>query len=90
VTDPRTHLAEVLGELHEALASARELDDEAIAELRSAADEISEALERSGDDAWPSALRSKLSDALERFEIEHPRITSLVGRVADALADLGI
>jgi len=80
---------EILTELHEALeASDGEIGEEARQELRTAAAEIREAIE-AGDEV-PDSLRGKLSDAIERFEEQHPTLTNIVGRVADALADMGI
>ncbi|MBW2383712.1 MAG: DUF4404 family protein, partial [Deltaproteobacteria bacterium] len=51
-------------------------------DIRAALDEPD--AERSG------SLSDQLSQALERFEESHPQLTAIVGRVADALADIGI
>ena len=36
------------------------------------------------------SLRDRLTDTLERFEKSHPKITETIGRLADALSDMGI
>ena len=35
-------------------------------------------------------LAERLADATERFEASHPRLTAIVGRIANALSNLGI
>lgn len=84
-------LREVLDELHEALGASSDLDDEAREALFEAAREIRENLEReertSGE--WQS-LRQRLMESIERFEESHPRLTEIVGRVAESLSELGI
>ena len=82
-------LEAILDELHEALEQAPEVGDAARASLRQTASEIRSALERP-EDSPPESLREQLSSALERFEVAHPRLTGLVGRIADAMSDLGI
>jgi len=82
-------LSEILDELHAALEEAPEIGDEGRVRLEKAAGEIREVLER--PDAEPSeSLRDQLSAAVERFEVSHPQLTQIVGRIADALSDLGI
>ncbi len=82
-------LAEILDELHAALEEAPEVGEEGREALRRAAADIREALEQPGEgDA--GSLGEQLSAALERFEVAHPQLTSLVGKIADALSDLGI
>jgi len=58
-------------------------------ERRAAADDIRAALDEP-DAERSGSLSDQLSQALERFEESHPQLTSIVGRVADALADIGI
>ena len=91
MTDPRTSLNEILNELREALEASDDLGDEAREQLRSTAREIQQAI---GDDASnvdaPQSLGDRLNEALESFEGKHPKITGIVGRIADALSDMGI
>lgn len=37
-----------------------------------------------------SQLRETLSAAVERLEMQHPELTSLLGKTLDALSDLGV
>ena len=89
-TSPRA-LREVLDELHEALAAASDLDDEGREALAEVARKIHENLEREERPAgeWQS-LRQRLMESVERFEESHPRLTEIVGRVAESLSELGI
>jgi hypothetical protein len=82
-------LHEILDELHELLETDKEMGDEAVGALKQAADEIRGAVgtEPDGDH---DGLREQLNGALERLEGRHPKLTELVGRVADALSDIGI
>ena len=82
-------LRDVLSELHEALESTPDLEGGLREELRSAAQEINDALDAT-DDTPLGQLRNRLQEALERFEEQHAQLTGVVGRVADALSDLGI
>ena len=91
MSDPRSELSEILTELHEALeASGDDLANETRAELRETADEIRRALDPTEETELSVSLRERLSSALDSFEESHPRLTAAVGRVADALSDLGI
>ena len=89
-------LRKVVEELRESLESADDLDvgartalEEALEQMRGVLDESS----REGDsDALrlSESLRSRLSQALSRFEGSHPKLTAAVGRLLDQLAELGI
>jgi hypothetical protein len=84
-------LDEILAELHEVLEASSDLDDEARARLRHAAHDIERAMrpEAEPEGRTPS-LRERLTGAIENFEDEHPRLTAIVGRIADQLSDMGI
>lgn len=88
--DSTRSLPEILTELHEALEGMGDLDERLRSELRGAADDIQGALDDSRAEELSDSLRDRMTAALERFEGSHPRLTEIVGRVADALADLGI
>jgi len=91
MSDPQPNLEEILEELREALEAADDLDDEARDRLRNAAREIQQTVgvEREGADDDQSML-DRLNEAIESLEAKHPNLTAIVGRVADALSDLGI
>jgi len=89
--DPRTSLNEILDELHEALEASDDLGEEVREQLRSAAREIQQTIGDDGSGAGaPQSLGDRLNDALESFEGKHPKLTGIVGRIADALSDMGI
>jgi len=92
-------IAELLQQLHAELAEADDLDAEISAQLRATSTEIRDALEReepgelatsNSIEEEPSTVIDQLRDAAERFEDSHPTLTNTVGRIADALAQLGI
>jgi hypothetical protein len=91
MSDPRTSLNEILDELHEALEASDDLGNEAREQLRDAAREIQRAI---GNDApvsdAPQSLADRLNESIESFEGKHPKLTGIVGRIADALSDMGI
>ncbi len=88
--DPGSSLTEILEELREALEAPDDLDEDVRAELRSAAQEILEALDPDHERALSRSVLDSLTDSIERFEKSHPRLTEIIGRVADALSDMGI
>ena len=86
---PRTALREELETLRNELAEGPDLDAESRELLAGLAADIERVLE---DDAAAGEvpLAEQLADAAERFEASHPRLTALVGRIANALSNLGI
>jgi hypothetical protein len=89
MSDRNRSLSEILDELQTALDQAPEIGEEGRAALQSAAAGIREALDRP-DDEHGDSLGDQLTAAVERFEVAHPQLTQIVGRIADALSDLGI
>ncbi len=91
--DRRLHTA--LGEVHELLEQASELNAEDRSELRATLREIQAALSEDGDDGGDGnsdsgSIGARLRASVEHFEDRHPRLTELIGRIADSLAELGI
>ena len=87
--DADRRLHEALNEVHELLESTADLQEEDRAELRSAIREIQVALDKDPE-SDSGSVRDRLKAAVERFEESHPRLTEMVGRIADSLAELGI
>lgn len=86
-------LRRTLAELREQLDAASEVGEAARAELEAAIEHVQRQLDAGGDGASPDIHPSfveRLSRAAEEFEDSHPRLTGAVGRVLNALADLGI
>lgn len=90
MSNPRPSLNEIIDELHEALETPDDLDEKLRAELRSAAEEILEALDPDHERELSRSLGDRLTNAIERIEKDYPRLTEIIGRVADALSDMGI
>ena len=87
-------IVELLRQLHAELAVAEDLDSELSDQLRAATAEIEEVLEREEESSEAESespgVIDQLRDAAERFEDSHPSLTNTVGRIADALSQLGI
>lgn len=92
-------IEELLRQLHDELAEAEDVDADLSEKLRGAAVEIQTALERQQPleeiaddqaDDQPVGVIEQLREAAERFEDSHPTLTNTVGRIADALSQLGI
>ncbi|TWU63073.1 hypothetical protein V7x_48110 [Crateriforma conspicua] len=84
----RTELEKTLDDLHHQLESAATLDQDQRARLRQAVTEIRQSLDR--EDVSSQTLASRLREATEQFQVEHPSLTNSVGRVADILSQMGI
>ncbi|MDG2336239.1 MAG: DUF4404 family protein [Myxococcota bacterium] len=82
-------LREILDELHTALRESPDIGDEGRAALLKTVAEIEEVLNEDRAEG-STTIRQQLSQAIGQFEESHPKLTSVVGRVADSLSDLGI
>ncbi len=83
------NLRERLEQLHAELAKTDSVDERSREALESLARDIQALLEQS--DAPPHAsLTERISQATRDFEKSHPRLSATLGRVADALSNLGI
>ncbi len=88
MTEDHAELRATLARLHQQLED-HDLDEEERDLLRGALREIEEHLDaEEGADA-PS-LSERLSEMTQQFEGSHPQLAAAVGRVVDALANLGI
>jgi hypothetical protein len=88
----KERLQSTLRQLNDELAEAEGVDAETLARLRSLTNEIERALEKD-DQRAPVDVESHasgLKDLLLKFEAEHPQLSVAAGRVADALAAMGI
>jgi hypothetical protein len=85
-------LRELLEELHGELEQDDSVGEQPRELLRTVMVDIQERLDRDSDEVpdWPSSLGDRLRDSLEHFGESHPRVTSTVGRVIDALSNMGI
>ena len=85
-------LREHLEELHSELASTEAVDDRSRELLGEVLGDIQTLLDRSGpdQDQEPEGLVERLRDATRQFEETHPKLAAAVGRVVNALSNLGI
>jgi Domain of unknown function (DUF4404) len=85
-------LVTALAQLQAELAKTDQADPEALDRLRKLTAEVDRLVDEreatSQDDAV--GVTSGLRDLLLKFEAEHPQLAMTVGKVADALASLGI
>ena len=90
----RQELVDRLAQLHAELARTPQADPETLELLRKLTADISRLLEvqaACADDAeGVEGVTSGLKDLLLRFEAEHPQLATAIGKVADALAAIGI
>jgi hypothetical protein len=87
--DLRATLEQLHAELHAAEATGGALDQGSRRLLRDLLQDINELLERSGEPP-PESTIARMREALDEFEGTHPALTEAVGRVVDALAQMGI
>jgi hypothetical protein len=85
------HLRQMLEQLHIELQRADTIDDRSRELLRSVLGDIEDLLERKQKRGTePESIIEQLREAVRAFETTHPTLTSAIGRVADALAGIGI
>ena len=85
------HLRQMLEQLHTELRRADAIDDRSRELLRSVLDDIEDLLERKQKPGTqPESIIERLREAVRAFETTHPTLTDAIGRVADALAGMGI
>ena len=85
-------LRELLEELHNEMEQDESLGEQPRDLLKTVMGDIQERLDRDGSEApdWPSSIGDRLRESLEHFGESHPTVTSTVGRVLDALSNMGI
>ena len=83
-------LREALGQVHELLETSHDLEAEDRAELTATLREIQTALTDGAEETDSGSIVDQLRAAVSRFEDRHPRLTELIGRIADSLSELGI
>jgi Domain of unknown function (DUF4404) len=88
----KQRLLQTLAELRAEVAQAESVDPETAELLESAMRDLQDELDKRGvkqaADIEPAS--SGLKDVLLKFESEHPQLSVAVGKVADALAAMGI
>ena len=87
----KQQMLEILIELKKELAENTRLDKHQRQTMEALIDEINQRisdpeLDMSGD----QFLLSRLKSQTEKFEVSHPKLTSIIGRLSDLLARMGI
>ncbi len=85
---PRKTLQHALDELHHQLENTDDIAPPDRAALERVRDELDLLLEPEAED--PENLAEQVDDAVTRFEVEHPKLTEIMNRIAHALAGMGI
>jgi hypothetical protein len=86
----KDQLQGTLRRLHDELSRTEGVEPDTLARLRKISDEMQRALDESDDAADVESSASGLKSLLLKFESEHPQMSDTIGRVADALAAMGI
>jgi hypothetical protein len=86
----KEQLQATLRRLHDELSRTEGVDSDTLARLRTYTDEMQRALDKHDESAVVESSASGLKSLLLKFEAEHPQLSDTIGRVADALAAMGI
>lgn len=88
----KQRLLEALAALRVEIAGADSVDPETAEQLESAMSDLQAELDKHGLKAPADIdpVSSGFRDMLLRFEADHPQLSTAVGKVADALAAIGI
>lgn len=80
-----------LQELHSELSQINSVDENERQILQQLMTDIQEILEKKEySQSYPSPFEERLKYAIELFGVSHPRITTMMGQIADMLARIGI
>lgn len=83
---------ELLQQLQDEINNLQELDQQDSELLKDIDNDIRQLLERSGEtplDVHPGVVQ-RLEDAISRFEVTHPRLTSIISKLMDTLSTAGV
>lgn len=80
----------LLHELESELDKASNLDPETREQMQAMARELGEAADPGHERQFDSDVLTQLERSAINFEAEHPRISGILGGIADTLAKLGI
>ena len=87
----KQQLDERLKELHSELSQIKSVDENERQILQQLMADIQDILEKEEySQSYPGPFEERLKYAIELFGVSHPRITSMMGQIADMLARIGI
>jgi hypothetical protein len=89
---PQEDLKTTLQSLHGELLRHPDLDPESRELLTRLAEDIDEVLHPAAPPPEPGheSLINRVTEARQNFEVTHPRLAAIIGRIADGLSQLGI
>jgi hypothetical protein len=85
-------LYDSLSHLHAELQKIKHVDKTSSQLLNKLGNDIQRILDNSGDipESHHKSLLASLEESVQHFEVSHPRLTSLMNRIINALSDMGI
>lgn len=83
-------LTGLLKQLRTELATTKAVDEQGRELLRALNSDIRNLLERSEEDDSDDSLLERLQDSIDYFETTHPRLTTALSQVLNALNNAGI
>lgn len=83
------HLDTLLEQVHAELQRLEHVDEEGRKLLQELDDDIHALLERTGETEALS-IRERIQQALERFEVKYPTLTTLLSEISAVLSNAGI
>ena len=88
----RSDLVKTLTQLHAELSQADRVDPQSLELLRTLIDDVGRLVDQNEEASAVDAagITSGMNNLLLKFEAEHPQLAITLGKVADALASLGI
>lgn len=86
MTDQR--LRELLQQLHDELERIKSVDEKGREMLSHLSADIQQFLDPDQDN--PTTLLSRLQDAIDHFEVEHPAVTAALSQMLNTLSNAGI
>jgi hypothetical protein len=83
-------LRELLETLHQELGRLGTVDEKTGEVLATLKEDISKLVDDGDDAASDESLTERMSEAVEHFEEEHPRLSMMIQHVLDSLARMGL
>ena len=83
-------LRELLETLHEELGQLGTVDEKTGEVLATLKEDISKLVDDGDEAASDESLTERMSEAVEHFEEEHPRLSMMIQHVLDSLARMGL
>ena len=83
-------LRELLETLHEELGQIGSVDEKTGEVLATLKEDISKLVVDGDEAASDESLTERMSEAVEHFEEEHPRLSMMIQHVLDSLARMGL